>query len=383
MADDEFDAVGQARELVPLLREEADAAERARMLTPSVLDAVVESGLLPLVTPRRFGGRGAGLESLAQATRELAHGCPASAWTISFFMLHNWLVARFPDALGERVFRDWPFAFVPAPLAPTGEVTASRGGYRVSGRWEWATGVNHADWVLVHAVDPEAGATRFACLPVEEVVVEDVWYTSGMCATGSNAVRIEDAFVPAEHTLAGKALLDGASTDEPLDRLPVMAVLPTVAAAPALGAAERVVELFRERVSERVLAYTLGDRQVDEPAAQIRLATALAEVRAARAAWEEAMRRLVAAGARPAGATLGERAATRLAAAYAVRTARAAISTVCEASGASIYASSSPIQRLQRDVEVLKGHVVFDWDRTAQLVGRVELGLELRPTDLV
>jgi hypothetical protein len=78
-----------------------------------------------------------------------------------------------------------------------------------------------------------------------------------------------------------------------------------------------------------------------------------------------------------------ERGAVRLAAASTVRMARAAISTVCEGTGASVYAVGSPLQRLQRDVEVLEGHVIFDWDRTAELAGRLELGFEPRPTDLL
>jgi hypothetical protein len=99
--------------------------------------------------------------------------------------------------------------------------------------------------------------------------------------------------------------------------------------------------------------------------------------------WERAIGDLEAAGDLDLGPTLEDRSATRLAAASTVRLSRSAISTVCEGAGARVYAESSALQRLQRDVEVLKGHVVFDWDRTAELVGRVELGLEPRPTDLL
>ncbi|MEL7207935.1 MAG: acyl-CoA dehydrogenase family protein, partial [Actinomycetota bacterium] len=136
MTSEPTDPISVAKELVPLLREEAPRAEETRTLTPRTLEAVVDSGLLPLVTPRRFGGRGAGLAALAQVTRELGHGCPAAAWTISFFMLHNWLVGKFPDELGARVFEDRPYAFVPAPLAPTGTIESADGDFVLSGRWE-------------------------------------------------------------------------------------------------------------------------------------------------------------------------------------------------------------------------------------------------------
>jgi 3-hydroxy-9,10-secoandrosta-1,3,5(10)-triene-9,17-dione monooxygenase len=74
---------------------------------------------------------------------------------------------------------------------------------------------------------------------------------------------------------------------------------------------------------------------------------------------------------------------TRLAAAATVRAARHVVASVCEGAGASVYYADHPLQRLQRDVETLKGHVVFDWDRTAELAGRFALGLGLRPTDMV
>ena len=85
-------------------------------------------------------------------------------------------------------------AHVAAPLAPTGSAVRTANGWRIDGRWEWATGVNHSDWVMVHALDdhtpPPQGspfATRFALVPRSSVTVEDVWFTSGMCATGSNS----------------------------------------------------------------------------------------------------------------------------------------------------------------------------------------------------
>ena len=163
---------------------------------------------------------------------------------------------------------------------------------------------------------------------------------------------------------------------------PILPVLALVAAAPALGAAEASVEFFRRRLSERTLAYTLGDKQADQPAARVRLATAIAEVRAARAVWDGALAELAATVADH-DPTVEERMAARLAGASTVRLSRQAISTVCEGSGASVYATSSPLQRWQRDVEVLKGHVVFDWDRCAELAGRVALGIEPTPLDMI
>lgn len=377
--------VARCRSLVPVLAARAPEGEQLRRVPQATIDDARSADLFRAIVPTSLGGHGLGLDPLLQGTRTLAHGCPATAWTLSFLMLHAWLVTRFPAEGRAILFADGPSPFVPAPLAPTGVATAVDGGFRVSGRWEWATGIAHADWVMVHAVQTEpVFATHFVLLRPDEVEVDDVWFTSGMRATGSATVRVEDRFVPVALTLPAHDLLFGT---EPLggDGMAGHAVPPVLAllaAAPALGAAEAAVDLYRERLAERVLAYSLGDRAAEQPAAQVRLATAMSDLAGARIRWDAAIAALE--DAASAGSVDEQiRVDTRLAAAATVRSSRSVISTVCDGAGASVYLTSSPLQRLQRDVEVLKGHVVFDWDRTAELAGRFALGFGLRPTDMV
>lgn len=372
-------------DLVPVLATHAPEGEALRRVPDATIDAIRAAGLFPIVVPTSLGGHGLGLDAICQATRRLAHGCPSSAWTMSFLMLHGWLLAKFPRAARDELFAAGPAPLAAAPLAPTGQVVAAPGGVRVRGRWEWATAVAHADWVMLHALELEpAPTTRFVVLPRAEVRVEDVWFTAGMRATGSNVVHVDDGFVPSHRTIPARVLLDSV---EPVDgdglaNVPVASVLSLVASAPALGAAEAAVALYRERLAGRVLAYSLGDRAADQPAAQVRLGTVTSDLAAARARWDAAIATIAAAAAagRPSEAL---RVDTRLAAAATVRAARHVIGTVCEGAGASVYYDGHPLQRLQRDVETLKGHVVFDWDRTAELAGRFALGHGLRPTDMV
>lgn len=377
--------------LATVLADHANEAEELRRLPAAVLSAVDDADVLRCSTPTSLGGHGLGLESLAHGARVMAHGCVASAWTISFLQLHAWMLSRLPVASHDELFGS-SLPLAAAPLAPTGTVTPTDGGFVVSGTWEWATGIEHSDWVLVHGVqlEPEF-STRFFAVPLADVVVDDVWRTSGMRATGSNTVRIEQLFVPDRFSLDAQQLLLTHDLDEGagvggdgMARHPVAAVLALVASAPALGAAEAVVDLYRTRLTGRVLAYSLGDRAREQPAAQIRLATAISDLRAARVRWDAQLAELATA-CTPVGPGADEelRVACRLTAAATVRASRQVIGTVAEGAGASVYTSSSPLQRLQRDVEVLKGHVIFDWDRTAELAGRQALGFELRPSDMV
>lgn len=374
-------ALERAGSLVGLIAAEAGEAEAERRVTDAVMEAVAEADLFRLVVPTGLGGHGLDARTLVRVTRLFGRACPSTAWTLSFLMLHAWLVTKLPEAGREAVFAEGPTPFVPMALAPTGTAVPAEGGFVVRGRWEWATASAHADWFMVHAVVEGGGfETRFVVLRRDEVRIDDVWHTSGMRATSSNAVVLDDVFVPVDRTLPGNELdrVTGLEGDG-MARLPMRAILALVASAPALGAAEAVVELYRERLAERVLAFTVGDRAVEQPAAQMRLGEVLDEVRTAAVRWDGLLDALEAVEV----ADLAQRADVRVAAAATVRRARRVIAMACEGAGASTYFVSNRMQRLQRDVEVIGGHVIFDWDRASEIGGRTALGLAPRPSDLI
>lgn len=367
--------------LAPIAAAAAPEGERCRRVPDEVIAAAEDADLFRALVPVSLGGHGLTLRELCDGTRELAHGCPATAWTLSFLMLHAWMVGRFGAGARDDLFAAGHVPMVAAPLAPTGRLTPVDGGYLVSGRWEWATGIDHSEMCMVHGIDdPSAFTTRFALVPVADLTIEDTWHTSGMRATGSHTVVVDDVVVPAERTCSGDELRgSGAGADDDrLSALPLLSVLALTASAPAVGAAEAAVGLARDQARSRVLAYTLGERAADQPHVRARLASVTSDLATTRAGWWAAIDEIGGAD-RPSDEL---RARTRLAAAAAVRSSRRIIGDVAEGAGASVYFESHPLQRLQRDVETLKGHVVFDWDRTTELAGRVLLGQPLQPTDM-
>lgn len=356
--------------------------ERERRLAPDVVAAAESCGWFASVTPTSLGGRGGDLGWFVGASRDLARVCPASAWVLSFLALHGWLLSRLPDARDELYADGIPLA--PASLAPTGQAVAVDGGHRVSGTWGWATGVRHGEWVMVHAIVPEAMESRFFVVRRREAEVLDDWHSAGMRATGSSTVVLREVVVPAHRSIPAMEVF---GTDRPAEGdgfagLPVIATLALVAATPSLGAADAAVDFLRDRIASRIYAYTLADQARDDAAAQIRLATATAEARTLAARWRTAVDGLCGA-ARAGSVDIEHRIDARLAASGTVQGARRLIGTIGEGVGGSAYLSSSPFQRLQRDVETMKGHAIFDWDRTARLAGRHLLGLELEPTEMV
>lgn len=384
------DVLDWATAMVPRLAERAEAAEAERRLPEATIAECDDIGIWNLVVPQSRGGHGLGLRTLAEMSRTLAHGCMSTAWTTSFLVLHNWFVLKAPGPVQDAVFAGKPYVRMATPLAPGGEAQRVEGGYHLTGRWQWATGIVHSDWVAVMAfvAGPPRPTPRVFMLPVGDVEVVDVWHTSGMRATGSHDVAAHDVFVPDLHTmevdhLRGDDPPGWALHGDPFLRYPMSSVLVLYAASSAVGGAEAAVDHVRALMAGRVLPHTVGERQAAQATSQARLGAAMATVRASRAVWWAAIEELCEIYDSGGGVPRAERARFRLAAAHAVKLAREAVEIAGLGAGASSYFTSAAFQRFERDLAMLKGHVVYDWDRVTQLAGRLELGESPAPTDLL
>ena len=378
-------------EFVARLAERAQEGEGLRRLPAATIDDLNASGFTELLVPARYGGRQADFPAILDPVRRMAHGCASSAWTIGFYALHNWMLALFDEQAQAEAFATRPF-LAPAPLAPTGRGVPDRDGIRLTGRWSWATGVMDGNWIIVGALcgpkdDPAAIYPALALLPISDVAIEDVWHTDGMRATGSNDVVITDVFVPAHRLVPVSDIYQGTAPgaavhDAGTYRWPMVPALALLAAMPALGSAERVAEVYAERLGERVLAYE-GVMQKNKPIAQAHLAEARVRLRALCGLLADTVgeiETIVAAGdpvPRPV------RSEARMAAAHIVHESRSVITDLLAASGASAHFRDNPLQRIKRDVDVLAGHVVFDYDTSRELAGALILGMKVPRTAMV
>lgn len=375
-------------EFIAGLAERAVEAEELRRLPAATLDAYRASGLAGLLLPACYGGRQADFPQILDPIRRMAHGCASSAWTLGFYTLHNWMLALFGEQAQDEVFADGP-VLCPAPLAPTGRGVPDGDGIRLSGRWSWATGVADADWIMVGAIcgPDDAPYPALVLLPAAEISVEDVWHTAGMRATGSNDVVVEAVRVPAHRLVKVTDIYSGTAPGAELHdasayRWPMVPALALVAAMPALGSAEWVTDLFARRLADRVLAYS-GAAQKNQPAAQIRLADARVRLRALHGLLDDTVGQLQ--GAVETGERISRavRADARAAAAHIVHESRAVIADLLEASGASAQFVTNPLQRAKRDVDVICGHVVFDYDVARELAGALEAGVAISPISMI
>lgn len=372
--------------LKSLLESHAVECERVRHPVETVWNAIRATGCFYHFIPRKYGGLEFDADTFIDAMLPLSEGCPSTGWVAAFCIEHNWMLTQFPEAFQDEVFGTRagdrvPYVIAPGVTAPPGKAVPVDGGYRISGRWKWGTGVMHSDWVMVACaiVDGPANVALFCALPTEQVTVLDTWYIDGMEGTGSHDLLIEDVFVPAHRTMDMTQMRNGTAHgarlyDNPLYRQPMIPFLGVTAAISGVAAARAAVARFRQQLSERVVHGT-DMKQAEKPAAQMRLANANVMARTAELLLRDAVNTNVALAATEERASFEQRSHMRLQIAQAMELCRHAITMVIEASGASSHLRSNPMQRYLRDVNVMSNHVVYDKDGAAELHGRALIGL--------
>ena len=365
--------VDRVRAIVPMIAEAAPEAEAARRPLDHVIDALRATGVFRSFVPARYGGYEIDLDTYVDIGLAVARADASTGWITTFYMEHNWLLTMFADELQDEVFGGQPYVLAPGSVNPTGMATPlPEGGYRLSGHWQFGTGICHADWVLLSGriEGDESKAARNFLVPVDEVEVKDTWHVDGMAATGSRDIVATDVVVPELRVSLAipPALLAG--PDAPyLVRIPIMPFLSITAAMPAVGAMQRALELFEVLVLRRVMFGTTRAQSNRIPT-QVRLANLAVEADAI----ERELRGIVAVmQAHADGATslgLLDQMQLRLALAHVVRRSRDVVRDVMASSGASVHYLDNELQRIHRDVHMIAAHTVFDVDLVAEGVGR-------------
>jgi len=374
--------VRRARALVPMLAAHAAEAERLRRPVDSVWQALRDSGIFYHFVPKVYGGLEFDLDTFIDAMLPLGEGCASTGWVASFCVEHNWMLAQFEQAAQDEIFGgDFPYIIAPGVTMPPGRAQAVDGGYRLTGRWKWGTGVMHADWILCTGMIPGEKPPRmlFFAIPAGDVQVLDTWEMAGMAGTGSNDIVATDVFVPAHRVIDMGLMRDGIAPgalrhENPIYRMPMLPFLGITAAIPAVGLARSAVAAFRARLDTRIVHGTTTP-QGEKPAAQMRLAEADMHARNAEILLRDAARQTMDLARRGGPFTADDRIALRVQIAFVMEASRKAVRLVCEGAGSSAHALSHPLQRALRDINVMSSHVVYDMDLALELHGRSLVGL--------
>jgi alkylation response protein AidB-like acyl-CoA dehydrogenase len=377
--------VAAAVDLAPRMRTLADEAERGRRLPAQLVRAFADAGFFHLCVPREIGGHEAHPATLVRVIEMLAAADGSAAWCAMIGATSGVASAYLaPDA--AREIYGTPGSITGGAYAPLGRAIVVDGGYRVTGRWPFASGCEHCTWLMGGSVVIEQGTprllpgglpdSRLMLFPAGDARIIDTWTVSGLRGTGSHDIAVDDLFVPAARSFS--LVTDRPVPTGALYAFPVFGLLALGIAAVTLGIGRAAID---ELVRLAGVKTPSGSRRhlAERAVIQAAVAEAEAALGAARALIFDAV-----AAAWVAAETAGTidvrlRARLRLAATHAAMAAARAVDLMYSAAGGTAVYATSPLQRHFRDVHTATQHVMIA-PATLELVGRVLLGLDADTT---
>ncbi len=347
-----------ARELGPEITARANQIEKDRAVPRELLDKLTQAGCFRLLLPPSVGGLGAELPGAMRVFEQLARADASVGWTVMLGST-TWIdIAGMPTKTIEGLYAGGPDVFIGGVISPMGaRSTKADGGFRVNGRWTFASGCGHSQWLYGNTIEnPETFAMRIVMFSRDQVEIEDTWHVSGLAGTGSHDFVAKDVFVPADRSYP--LCDDEPNLKSPLLKIPPPVILSLEIASCGVGVAQGALDDAIAIAKKKVPLLDSGTL-ASNPLFQHRLGTAEVSLRAARSLlYAEADQ--AAELARSGGQFDAEqRARMRTAATHAATTAATVVDTVYNAAGGSSVYLKNPLQRRLRDVHALTQHFLI------------------------
>lgn len=378
----------RAQAVAEVARERALETETARRVSGNLIGLMRDADLLRIMQPKIFGGYELGYDIFVDLVSIIAAGDGSTGWVYSLGAVHQWLIACFPIEAQHDVWDDNRDAIAAASYAPSGEASAVPGGYRLSGRWSFSSGVDNADWGFLGGFIAIEGAKKpaFFLVPRNAYTVDDDWFTMGLAGTGSKTIVVADAFVPSHRIATFSDLLSGKgpgtkANPNPVYRQPMLAVVPLCLLAPVLGMAKGALQSFIDQVSGRTTRGAVAggsNRMAEFPTVQLRVAEATGCIEAARLMIDRDVRSTAEIARSGREADISLRLRNRLTHAFAAKLLVQAVDAVFAAAGGSALGLQHPVQRFWRDIHAAGSHISLNWDAVGSMYGQHVFGLEPR-----
>ena len=351
--------VERAKALAPLLAEEADEIERTRRLTPKVVSALIENGLYKSLLPKTIGGFESPPVVFMEMLEEIAKADASTAWCVGQCSVVGMTAAYLDADVAHQVFGKPDDIVAWGAIAHA--VQAVPGGYTISARWDFASGMRQANWLGAHVQVLEAdGKTRMRpngtpeirtiVFPASSATIHDMWNVIGLCGTGTDSYSVENLFIP-DNFAALRDDFSALREKGPLYGITTYTMFGLGFGAVSLGVAratlDAAVDMARKKHSVGLAAMK------DNSAVQGLIGRTEAKLRAARAyhfstateAWQEILNT----------GKLSEkgRAAIRLSATYTIHQAAEVVDTAYHMAGATAVFKSNPFERRFRDMHAI------------------------------
>lgn len=372
-----------AEALVAKLRSRGLQVDQQSQVARESIDEMIEAGILQLMAPKHFGGSEAGIETFFDVGSTLGTGDGSTAWLFGILACHHVILGHFPLETQEELYGKTSHALFPLTFSGKGgKAKRVEGGYRVSGDWAFATGIDFSDWVgSIALVEGEGSAAVNLLMPKDEVEVIDDWNVAGMRGTGSRRFVVKDLFVPERRSLLQNDLMAGRTpgreyfSDMPTLRVPLHSMLLVTLLGASFGLARRAIDEFVDLTKSRS-----GYGGIDHAArssTQAKIADAMTRYDAFYNLVKSNCALIDGHARNQTKASVEERLRYRRDGTLAAATCLEIVDTMVQAAGARSQHRSSPFQLIQRDMHTAATHVLLDRDDANELYGKHILGQEL------
>ena len=369
-----MDAVESVRDT---LEAGAQEGEETGTLPKASVDALYESGLLRLKLPRVLGGAEADLATQLDVLEAVSEIEPSAGWCLMIGAASLGGVGAFlPDDAIEEIFAEGKPPKTAGVFAPFGNAVPVEGGYLLNGRWSFASGVRHSDWISAGArvvsEDVDYPPQIRATIRTSDVKIHDNWQVIGLRGTGSCDFSVKDLFVP--YRFAYDVSLTEPLRGGAMYRLGRPGFVTNEHSAFALGVGRRALTAVIEVGASKTRGYTSVNPLARRPAFQRMLSESDLRLRAARALnveiLEEAWR--VVCDGHPPSPPL--QAQMRSVCTYSTDVAADVVSQAFRFAGSAALFESSVLQRCLRDINAGAQHQMVS-DTAYENHGQFMLGL--------
>ncbi len=377
----------RAHGIAQMAAERAQAIEQQRRLPEDLMHAMRDSGLLRILQPTHWGGYELDLGTFVQVATEIAKGDTSTGWVFCILGIHNFWIGYVEPELQHEIWGKDSTVLMADSFAPMGIVHEVPGGYQLSGKWSFLSGLWCSDWVAVGArIAPEQDAPpewTMLFLPKTDYRLNDQWHVVGMQGTDSNTIVVEDAFVPHHRVYwLERAERTGASPGQqlhpgPLYQLPFIPTLGLSLVPAAVGSARSAIAHFQQWTQTRVPIYGTSDTPPPgTAAAQIALAegsTTLDALEGLMLRYAEELMAMY--GHERQVPTEQARARYYAWRSYIVRQSTRIVDRLFELSGGRALYLQHPVQRIWRDTHAVGQHLALQFESGMEAYGRTLVGL--------
>ena len=362
----EIDWTARARSLAPLIASEADATERDGKVTPAAMAAMHEAELFRLCLPRSMGGGEAAPMTVLGVVSTIAAADASTAWCLGQGLGCSLSAAFLAPEVAAEIFGAPDSILAWGPANKSERVLPADGGWRLTGRWSYASGIRNASWFGAHSPDAgpdgkprlDAGGrphTRTYLFPASCATVDPVWDTIGLKGTGSDDYAVEDLFVPEAYSFLRDHEPDRRESG-PLYRIALTAFYGMTFASVGLGIARATLDAFIALASAKTASHTASVLR-ESTAVQSDVALAEGHLGASRAYLLETMEETWHVLGRGDALDLDRRARLRIACAYVSGRAREVVAMAYHRAGATAIHARNPFERRFRDMNTVAQQV--------------------------